>query len=110
MEMFILDQAYDWCRDGSGIIKAMSFIKAILNIIRWVVPIGLIGLSTYDMVKKVINPEDKDSMKHLVNRAIAAIIVFLVPFIVKFALRIIDIGAGNNTASGQGLGPCWDKA
>jgi len=112
--MFILDEvveeAYNWCNDGSGIIKAMSFIKNILNIIRWVVPIGLIGLSTYDMIRKVINPEEKDSMKHLINRAIAAVVVFFVPFIVSLALKIIDIGAGNNEASGRGLGTCWEKA
>ena len=108
--MFILDHAYDWCRDGSGIIKALSFIKAILNIIRWIVPIGLIGFTTYEMVKKVIDPDNKDSMKHVINRVIAAVVVFFVPLIVKFSLKIVDIGMGNNTASGQGLGPCWDKA
>ena len=109
--MFILDSVnFDWCHDGSGIIKAFSFIKNILNIIRWVVPIGLIGFTTYEMIKKVIDPDNKDSMKHVVNRTIAAIVVFFVPLIVKFTLKIIDIGTGNSNATDTGLGRCWDKA
>ena len=109
--MFILDLAnFDWCRDGSGIIKAMSFIKAILNIIRLVVPIGLIGYTTFEVIKKVINPDDKDFFKRISGRIIAAVIVFFVPVIVSFILKIIDIGTGNTTASSNSLGRCWDKA
>ncbi|MBP5684204.1 MAG: hypothetical protein J6X02_02985 [Bacilli bacterium] len=108
--MFILDGAYEWCYPGSGIVKAMSFIKSILNIIRWVVPIGLILFTTYEVIKKVINPDEKDPMKHIVNRIIAAVVVFFVPVFVRFALKIIDIGAGNDNASKMGLGKCWDMA
>ena len=110
--MFILDNLsnFDWCRDGSGIIKAMSFIKAILNIIRILVPIGLVGFTTFEVVKKVINPDDKDFMKHITGRIIAAVIVFFVPLIVSLTLKVIDIAAGNNTASSKSLGRCWDKA
>ena len=109
--MFILDLSnFDWCKDGSGIIKAMSFIKAILNIIRLVVPIGLVGFTTYEVIKKVINPDDRDFMKHITGRIIAAVVVFFVPVIVSLVLRVIDIGTGNNSASGNSLGRCWDKA
>ncbi len=110
--MFILDNLanFDWCRDGSGIIKAMSFIKAILNIIRIIVPIGLIGFTTYEVVRKVINPDDKDFGKRIIGRVIAAVIVFFVPLIVSLVLRVIDIGTGNNSATSNSLGRCWDKA
>ena len=110
--MFILGDLanFDWCQDGSGIIKAMSFIKAILNIIRLVIPIGLIGFTTYEVIKKVIDTEDKDFMKRIINRTIAAIVVFFVPVIVSFILKIIDIGTGNTDASSNSLGRCWDKA
>lgn len=110
--MFILGNLdnFDWCRDGSGIIKAMSFIKAILNIIRLVVPIGLVGFTTYEVIKKVINPDDRDFMKHITGRIIAAVIVFFVPVIVSLVLKVIDIGTGNTSASSNSLGRCWDKA
>ena len=110
--MFILGDlaSFDWCRDGSGIIKAMSFIKAILNIIRILVPIGLVGYTIFEVVKKVINPDDKDFMKHIINRIIAAVVVFFVPLIVSLTLKIIDIGTGNTDASSKSLGRCWEKA
>ena len=110
--MFILDSLanFDWCRDGSGIIKAMTFIKAILNVIRLLVPMGLVGYTIFEVVKKVINPDDKDFMKHIINRVIAAVVVFFVPLIVSLTLKIIDIGTGNNDASSHSLGRCWDKA
>jgi hypothetical protein len=110
--MFILDNLanFDWCRDGSGIIKAMSFIKAILNVIRILVPIGLVGFTVFEVVKKVINPDDKDFMKKIGNRIIAAVVVFFVPLIVSLVLKIIDIGTGNTSASSNSLGRCWDKA
>ena len=110
--MFILDNLanFDWCRDGSGIIKAMSFIKAILNIIRIIVPIGLVGYTVFEVVKKVINPDDKDFMKHVTNRIIAAVVVFFVPLIVSLTLKVIDIASGNTDASSKSLGRCWEKA
>ncbi len=110
--MFILGSldGFDWCRDGSGIIKAMSFIKAILNVIRIVVPIGLVGYTIFEVVKKVINPDDKDFMKHVTNRIIAAIVVFFVPLIVSLTLKVIDIASGNTDASSKSLGRCWEKA
>lgn len=110
--MFILDSLanFDWCRDGSGIIKAMTFIKAIINVIRILVPIGLVAYTIFEVVKKVINPDDKDFMKHITNRIIAAVVVFFVPLIVSLTLKVIDIASGNNSASSKSLGRCWEKA
>ena len=110
--MFILDNLanFDWCKDGSGIIKAMSFIKAILNIIRIIVPIGLVGYTIFEVVKKVINPDDKDFMKKIGNRIIAAVVVFFVPLIVSLTLKVIDIASGNTSATSNSYGRCWDKA
>ena len=49
-------------------------------------------------------------MKHITGRIIAAVVVFFVPVIVSFVLKIIDIGTGNTSASSNSLGRCWDKA
>ena len=88
----------------------MSFIKAILNIIRIIVPIGLVGYTIFEVVKKVINPDDRDFMKHIINRIIAAVVVFFVPLIVSLTLKVIDIASGNTSATSNSYGRCWDKA
>ena len=108
--MFLALNGYDWCAPGSGIIKALSFIRSILNIVRWVVPIGLIGFTTYEMIKKVINPDDKDFMKHISNRVIAAVVIFFVPMIISILLKVIDIARGTTDTSGSTLRDCWSRA
>ena len=110
--MFILDNlaSFDWCRDGSGIIKAMSFIKAILNIIRILVPIGLVGYTIFEVVKKVINPDDKDGQKKIMLRIIAALVVFLTPTIIRLSFRVIDWSRNVNGTyenAESGLSSCW---
>ena len=100
---------WSWCNQ-SGVQGAFHLIKGILDILRFAVPIGLIIMSTIDVFNKVINPDDKDGQKKLVNRLIAAVIVFLIPTFIKLVFRVIDWGSGvdgsyNNAESG--LSQCW---
>lgn len=98
---------FDWCAQ-SGVRAVFGMIKTIVNIIRIVVPIGLVVMTTLDVIKKVINPDDKDGQKKILQRLIAAIVVFFIPLIISFVLRLIDIGAGKNTASSTSASSCWN--
>ena len=85
--------------------NVISMVMKILDIIRIVIPIALIALTTFDIVKKVINPEDKDGQKKIMIRAIAALVVFLSPIFVNFVLSFMGIdtkelgGIGSNVQS-----------
>ncbi len=102
---------FSWnCTDpnAQGYIKPIfDMIKTVLNILRIVVPIILIVMTTLDITKKVINPEDKDGQKKIMTRAIAALIVFLVPTIINLTLRVIDWGTGRDVNADAGLSACW---
>lgn len=89
-----------WCNE-EGVRQAFALIKNILDILRIVVPIGLILMTSIDIAKKVINPEEKDGQKKIMTRLFAAIIVFLIPTIISIFLRIVDAGknAGNSGKS-----------
>ena len=78
MDLFnILAFSWNWCNTGNGsILPVLHMIKMLLNVIRIVVPIGLIAFTTFDVVKKVINPDDKDGQKRIISRIIAAVLVF----------------------------------
>ncbi len=103
--IYILDSiGISWCGDG-GVAPLLHMIKILINVIHLVVPIGLIVMTTLDIMKKVINPDDKDGQKKIMIRAIAALIVFLTPTIVKFTLNIIDANSSNSE-----LSSCWDRA
>ena len=82
----------------------INMVKTLLDVIRIVVPIGLIVMTSLDISKKVINPEDKDGQKKIMTRAIAALIIFLIPTLIKLTLSII--GAGTDIE----ILECWEKA
>ena len=87
----ILADFSGWCNE-EGVRNAFHLIKNILEVLRIVVPIGLIVMTSLDIAKKVINPEDKDGQKKIMNRALAALIVFFIPTMIKLVFRFIDIG------------------
>lgn len=89
--MFILEKV-NTCNDLSAVIAIVAFI---LGIIQWVVPIILIILGTFDLVKAVTQGKEEDikkGQKILIQRLIAAVIVFLVPLLVNILMGMI----GNN--------------
>ena len=96
---------WDWCKPE--IQRILGIAKLIINIIRWIVPIGLIVMTTIDVFKNVINPESKDGMKKIGTRIISAVIVFLVPFILNLVLKLVSVGDSSVDTS---IWSCWDSA
>ena len=101
-----------WCASGSGLVKVFKMIKLCLNVLRIVVPIILVGMTVLDVSKNVINPEEKDSMKKIGNRVIAAVIVFLVPTFINIIMNLVDVALGDNTGSNHkyNISDCWKNA
>ena len=105
----ILAEFDGWCSQ-EGVQQTLQLIKNILNVIRIIVPIGLIVMTSLDIAKKVINPEEKDGQKKIMTRAIAAIVVFFIPTIIGIVFRLIDIGKGEGNSyeeSKSSLSSCW---
>ena len=107
----IMNILFDWC-GRCGVQKVMYLIKTLVNIIRWVVPIGLIIMTSLDIAKKVLNPDEKEGQKKIMHRVIAGLIVFFVPLFIRFVLYIVDIGAENKngTSSYNSALKCWKDA
>lgn len=104
--MFIL---FDWC-DQNGVIMVFKMIKTLLNLMRFLVPIMLIVWTIIDLFKNVINPDNKESRKKIVNRLLAAIIVFLVPTMVNLVMNLVDVAFGKGTGYDYNVSECWKKA
>ena len=98
--MFILEKAAEAagkagnantiCTTGVG--NIIAIVGFVLKIIQWVVPIILIVFGTIDLVKAVIAGKDEEIKKHqqtLFKRAIAAVIVFLVPLLVSIITGLL---------------------
>ena len=88
------------CND-SNLVPIIKFIKSLLQLIQFLVPIGLIVLGSIDFGKAVIatNEDDiKKAQKVFMRRCIAAVLVFLVATIVTYVMGMI----GNNAWK-----TCW---
>jgi hypothetical protein len=94
--MYILDLC-----NSKGVTDVFSLIKTGLQIMRLIVPIGLILMTSVDLFKKVINPNDKDGQRKIIIRIIASILVFFVPLLIDFTINIIG------GATGYKDGPCY---
>ena len=101
--MFML---FEWCSQDR-VLRVFGLIKTILNVIRIIVPIGLVVMTSLDVMKHVINPSDKDGGKKIMHRVIAAVIVFFIPVFVRFTLKIVDIGLGNDSRTSNSISACW---
>lgn len=88
--MFILEEYTEFnCDQLGSIIGAAGFI---LKVIQYAVPIVLIVIGSIDLVKAVVAGKEDDVKKNqkiLIKRAIAAVIVFLVPMLVTTLLGLI---------------------
>lgn len=74
--------------DTEGFLRIVYFIKLAMNILRFVIPIILIIMLTIDLVKNTITPNNKDGMKKITNRLIAAVVVFLIPSLIDIFVGI----------------------
>lgn len=85
--------------DCNGIFggKFGEFLKMILNLIKFAVPILIIGLSIIDFIKAIAAQDDKDlknAANKLTKRMIIGVIIFLLPTLIEFILKLADINSG----------------
>ncbi len=100
------------CHDASFILKT---VVEVVKIVRLVVPILLIVLITFDLVKamtgNIDDKEKKEAFSKMVKRIIYALIVFLVPTLINFIfLQIAPVAkdtSGNSGTSTSYL-QCWN--
>lgn len=87
------------------VLTALYYVRLVIKILQIAVPVGLILFGTLDMAKAVIAGDEKkikEAQKPFVKRIIAAVIAFLVPWIVTAV-----VGFVTNSTTYRG---CWDKA
>ncbi len=99
----MLFMANDYCGDLKTVI---NFLKAILTIIQWAIPIMLIIMGSIDLGKAVLSSDDKEikgATSRLVKRAIAAVAVFFIPILVNLLITMV----GNTGTQNGNFISCW---
>lgn len=84
--------------DQEGILKSFKFLGRILYVVKIVIPILLIVLGTIDFGKTITAGKDDaivGAAKRLASRAVAGIIIFLLPTIINFVFGLLPQGENN---------------
>lgn len=93
------------------VLLLISIIKVFLGIIKFIMPVVLIVLCTFDLFRIVISKKDDDAKKYrkyIYNRIFNCILLFLIPTIIFLLFNIlID---GNNLSGISELRNCWEIA
>ena len=96
-----------YCSDLNPILR---IIKAVIFLIQFIVPIGLILFGTLDLGKAVISSKEDEMKKAqniLIKRVVYAVAVFLVVFFVILAMNIVADNAEDSNAND--CKGCWNK-
>ena len=83
------------CRDPE-VLKVILYIKTLIDIILYIIPIILIVMMGLDIFKSIAASKEDEMKKNInisIKRIVFIVIMFLVPTIVKFSMSILgDIG------------------
>lgn len=88
------------CNTLMPILRIVAFI---LKLVQWAIPILLIALSTFDFVKAIMANDEKDMEKaksSVGKRLVYAIVVFLVPVVIRLAFRLVSGNFNNGGLTG----------
>lgn len=86
----------------SAVLKIILFIKKLLQIVCFIVPIGLILMVMYDLFRCVISSREDDMKKKFqlgIKRIIYCMFIFLVPYIVNLVVSMVNDAVVNLNAS-----------
>lgn len=103
--LFLTKDESTACIDGS-LLNIMRLVRLVIKVLQIAVPVGLILMGTMDMAKSVIAGDEKkikEAQKPFVKRIVAAIIVFLIPYIVNIAINLVVSDASD-------WRNCWNTA
>lgn len=91
------------------VLKVIYFFLIIIDIVKIVIPIGLIVISLIDFSKSVISSDEKVQKKSVslfVKRLISAILVFAVPWIIE----VLMVTIGNTMGEEVNFTDCIENA
>ena len=86
--------------ENPDILRIIYFIKILIDIVKIIVPIGLIIIGSIDFSKSVINSDEKEQKKTLnlfIKRLIYAALIFIVPWLIEVLISFLgDLTEGVN--------------
>ncbi len=104
MELFQIlgcNNSLGTCCTDYSLIGILTVTRRIFEFIQIIVPIVLIVAGTIQFVQLTINPELKDGLRKVLNKVIAAVIIFLLPVLVDVVFGV--------TSNDFSVAACWQQ-
>ena len=99
--------------DCTQIQPVINFVKGIFQLVQIVVPIGLILMGSIDLGRAVLSSDDKEIKQatgKLVKRAIAAVAIFFLVFLVGVVMNLVSSSNSEDEGASQSWISCWNDA
>lgn len=90
------------CCSNYAMVNFLDISRKIVSFIQLIAPIVLIGASIMQLIKMIINPDDKKGLKKITNKLIAAIVIFFVPIVFDISIGILP--------DNFSFSACWETA
>ena len=101
------------CDDFGFLLRILGFL---FNLFQWVIPILLIALVTFDILRAMIGGDEKktkEATSKAFKRLMYAAIIFFIPILVRIVFRAIDsvhiAGYGGNDNSATSWISCFNS-
>lgn len=98
---------------NEDLLTILGVVRFAINIVTFVIPIILIVLGIMDLAKAVTSQKEDDmkkAQKTFLNRAIYAVVIFLVPTIVSLLFNLLPGTVFGSEVDGYTWKDCWDAA
>ena len=105
LQVLDCSQELGTCCTDYGLLTVLDVMRQILDLIQLIAPIILMVGLGIQFTQLLVNPDDKKKQKALLNKFIAALLCFFVPFLVNLSLSLVPEEIGTFQ-----LGACWDTA
>ena len=107
--MNLPDGMYQMCCDLAPFLK---IVKLIISIVQFSVPLVLIGLGTFDMIKAITSGDEKASSEVVTTfgkRLLFGVIIFLVPYLLSLILEFTEeiLTSNSNFEYEEGTATYW---
>lgn len=105
LQVLDCSQELGTCCTDYGLLTVLDVMRQILDLIQLIAPIILMVGLGIQFTQLLVDPDDKKKQKALLNKFIAALLCFFVPFLVNLSLSLVPEEIGSFQ-----LGACWDTA
>lgn len=90
------------CCSNYAMVGVLDIGRKLVNLIQLFAPLVLMGTSIFQLVKMIINPDDKKGLKSISNKLIAAVIIFFIPIVFDISIGILP--------DNFSFSACWNTA